>query len=211
MRAFRRRPALALGRGPALVYAPSQRGHGSCSPACASSAGAGAETRPSVATSTAPSARSWRGCRARSRRAHAATASARPRAHPARRRARAASVSSVWLIVPRPGSRGDQHRQPQRDRKVAHAVVVVQRHQQPADALDDGRAPAGARAAHRVDQRPRLDLKPARRAARCGDTAGPKRSGETSSGRRRPPPQAARGRPATRPPAPLGRPVTTGL
>ena len=49
----------------------------------------------------------------------------------------ASSVSSVWLIVPRPGRAATTTRQPEHHREVAHAVLEAQRREQPADPLDD--------------------------------------------------------------------------
>ena len=92
--------------------------------------------------------------------------------------ARAAStVSSVWLIVPRP-VRPRSPRQPQVDREVAHQVARSDRHQQAADALgDQSRGPAAARAAPAT---PAGSIA-RRRAAASRRDGGPKPVGATCS------------------------------
>ena len=59
--------------------------------------------------------------------------------------ARAAStVSSEWLMVPRPGPRGHHHRPAEVDREVADRVAERERHEQPAHALADHHVAAQA-------------------------------------------------------------------
>ena len=127
--------------------------------------------------------------------------------------ARAAStVSSVWLIVPRPGGGGDHDRQRQLASEVAHQVAERQRDQQPADALADeevGARPAAARAAStsragsialagQLGAEVRGD-----RAARSGTARSRRRTGAEPGGAAKQ--RVVRARP------PSSRPLTAGL
>ena len=73
--------------------------------------------------------------------------------------ARAASiVSSVWLIVPRPGEAAIDQREAEVDGEVADQVAGRERHEQAADALADQRLGARRRRARRCAQPRRVDL-----------------------------------------------------
>ena len=143
--------------------------------------------------------------------------------------ARAASiVSSEWLIVPRPGPRGDDERQAERDGEVAHVVAVAERDEQPSDALDDEHVRArGGGAPRPATSASASIVVPASSAARWGETAGPKVrvrdvggprardggeqlvvGGPRASGRRAagPPRSTRRGARGRRAQAPAGRP-----
>ena len=89
--------------------------------------------------------------------------------------ARAASiVSSVWLIVPRPGEAAIDQRQPEVDREVADQVVAAERDQQAADPLaDEDVGAAGRRGAAAASRRSGSISSPASAAARCGEAGGP--------------------------------------
>ena len=110
------------------------------------------------------------------------------------------------------GPRDHEHAQGQRRGEVAHAEGVVQRHQQPADALDEQRVPVAELAGPCRSARAGRSARPPERPPGAGTTAGPKRSGATSSGSI----PAARaeqlvvGGPAARCGG-SSRPVTTGL
>ena len=123
----------------------------------------------------------------------------------------ASSVSSVWLIVPRPGGAATTSGSPSSSGEVADQVAGGQRHQQPADPLADERRRRSAAAARAPLEQPcRVDRLAGqlRREVRARPAG---RSGRGRSRRRsapsRPPGAAARGR--ARPPS--SRPVTRGL
>ena len=110
-----------------------------------------------------PAARPSRGSTARAGSAPPATASSRPRAARGPAARAASSVSSVWLIVPRPGRAATTSGMPQVEREVAHEVAGRDRHHQPADALADERVRPRRRAPGRREQLGRLERR-ARRA-----------------------------------------------
>ena len=131
----------------------------------------------------------------------------------ARRPRAASSVSSVWLIVPRPGRATTTSGRSSSTSEVAH--------EQAARPVRAGTSSPPTPSRQRVRPSPRaraasiklgrVDRAPASSAARCGETAGPKRSGATAAGvDARAPPRAARGRRGL-PGSGSSRPVTTGL
>ena len=78
----------------------------------------------------------------------------------------ASSVSSVWLIVPSAGARGDHERQVEVEGQVADQVAGRERHEQPADALADQHVRVVGQRARVRHQRRRLDaISPASSAA----------------------------------------------
>ena len=82
-----------------------------------------------------------------------------------RRRAPASSVSSVWLIVPRPVRAATTTGRPRSTARSRTRVARRERHEQPADALADERVASSAAASARAatSRRARSPRRPARR------------------------------------------------
>ena len=146
---------------PAASRDPRRRAAGAA-PRVASSSASARAMYGRVATGTSPSRAIVSRFESSTGSAPRATASARRRRPRGPRCRAASSVSSVWLIVPRPGRGGDHERQAEVGGEPAHVVAVGQRDEQAADALDDqhvvavrGRRPAAARAVSGSIRRPR--------------------------------------------------------
>ena len=144
-------------------------------------------TSPSVATSTRPScaiASRLERCMTLGRSGHGVSTTARTSSPAARADS---TVSSVWLMVPRPGPRGDDDRPVEVDRQVAHGVAQRERDEQPADALGDHDVGRAARARGprappgRAPCRPARPPGAARRRARS-DAARPRPTGRPAAG-----------------------------